>query len=65
MNVYDVLLHSLHHKMNKINTKWVRGVTANGTTEASAKAVALHPNLGITPTTVSMIWPVWPQGVKL
>lgn len=64
MNVYDVLVQSLHHRLNKHSTQWVRGVRATCITEASAKALAMYPNLGVTPTTVSSIWAVWPQGAK-
>jgi len=61
MKFYDVLVQSLHRKLNRHNTRWVRGILASSLTEACKKAEALHPNLGVTPTITSMAWAQWPQ----
>jgi len=58
---YDVLVESLHPRLNRHNTTWVRGIQAESLTEACKRAAEAHPNLGCTPTTVSAAWPVWPQ----
>ncbi len=58
---YVALVQSLHPSLNRHNTAWVRGIQAKSLTEACKRATEAHPNLGCTPTTVSMAWPVWPQ----
>jgi hypothetical protein len=55
---YNILLQSLRANYRAHNTKWVRLVEADSIIEATAKAIAANPNLGITPTTVSMAWRV-------
>jgi hypothetical protein len=57
MKTYDILLKSLRHTYRTVNLKWVRGIKATSLAEASAIAIQQNPNLGITPTTVSMGWP--------
>jgi hypothetical protein len=60
--VYDVLLQSLGRTARQgIVTRWVRGIRADSLGQACRIAVAKHPNLGLTPTSVSAAWPVWPQ----
>lgn len=59
--VYDVLVHSLKRSHNSHAEKWVRNIRATSIVEAGEIAKAKHPNLGITPTQVSMIWPQYPQ----
>lgn len=63
MRTYTILLQSLpsnymKSRSKKVTTVWVRGVHAETLGEASAKACAMHPNLGCTPTTMSMGWEV-------
>ena len=57
VKTYDILLKSLRHTYRTVNLKWVRGIKATSLAEASAIAIKQNPNLGITPTTVSMGWP--------
>ena len=59
--IYDVLVQSLHRSYRRNTTRWVRGVRASSLSEACRTAEARHPNLGLTPTTTSMAWPLWPQ----
>lgn len=59
--IYDVLVQSLHRSQLRNTTRWVRGVKANSLSEACRIAEARHPQLGVTPTTTSMAWPLWPQ----
>ena len=61
LNVYDVLLVSLHKSCRRHTTRWVRNIRAESLMKACDFAVARHPNLGLTPTTVSMAWPKFPQ----
>lgn len=61
LNVYDVLLVSLHKSYRRNTTMWVRNIRAESLTKACDFAVARHPNLGLTPTAVSMAWPKFPQ----
>jgi hypothetical protein len=58
MKVYDVNLIALRHTYRGHNTVWGRGVKANLLSEAAEKAKQMHPNLGITPTQMSMGWEV-------
>jgi hypothetical protein len=62
--IYDVLVQSLGRGNWGNNQRWVRGVEANSLTEACRIAESRHPRLGLTPTTTSMAWPVWPQPVR-
>lgn len=62
---YDVLLTSLSASYYKPGAKptverWVRRIWANTLSEAGDFAKSMHPNLGCTPTTVSMGWYIWP-----
>lgn len=60
--VYDVLLVGLcTYKTTKQITRWVRNVHATSLTEASQKAIQLHPITGCTPSQVSMAWAIYPQ----
>jgi hypothetical protein len=59
--IYDVLVCSLRRSYRSHETKWVRGIKADSLTEAGNIACARYPRLGLTPTAVSMAWPVWPQ----
>lgn len=59
--IYDVLVHSLAPSYRKHNTRWVRGIQAASLSEASRIAVARHPQLGLTPTTMAAGWARWPQ----
>lgn len=60
--LYDVLLVGLcTHKTTKRITRWVRSIQANSLTEASDKAIQMHPVLGCIPSQVSMAWPIYPQ----
>lgn len=59
--IYDVLVQSLSRSYRSLATRWVRGIEAKSLTEACELAKQRHPNLGITPTEVSMAWPLWPQ----
>lgn len=60
--LYDVLLVGLcNHKSPKRITRWVRNIQADSLTEASEKAIQMHPVLGCTPTQVSMAWSIYPQ----
>lgn len=60
--VYDVLLVGLsNYKTAKRITRWVRGIHATSLTEASQKAIQLHPVIGCIPSQVSMAWPTYPQ----
>jgi hypothetical protein len=58
---YVVLLTSLRPSYRGHNTVWVRGIHAPTLAQACEQAKAKHPNLGITPTAVSMAWPLHPQ----
>lgn len=58
---YDVLVKSLRRSYRSHATRWVRMVEANTLSEACRIAEARYPNLGVTPTTTSMAWLVWPQ----
>lgn len=58
---YDILLKSLSRTYSKHNLKWVRGVKAKTLSEAADAAKRRFPNLGITPTEMSMGWEVWKQ----
>lgn len=59
---YDVLVQSLGRTDGQgIVTRWVRNISANSLSEACRIAEARHPNLGLTPTTASMAWPLYPQ----
>lgn len=60
--MYDVLLIGLSKGKRCYQiTRWVRGIQANSLTEASNKALHLHPITGCTPSQVSMTWEVYPQ----
>lgn len=59
--IYDVLVQSLHPTLNKHNKAWVRNIEAPSLSAACRVAEARHPNLGVTPTTTSMGWALWPQ----
>jgi hypothetical protein len=59
--IFDVLVTSLHRSYRRNTTRWVRGVKATDLVAACRQAEARHPALGLTPTTTSMAWPVWPQ----
>jgi hypothetical protein len=49
--VYDVLLVGLsNYKTAKRITRWVRGIHATSLTEASQKAIQLHPAIGCIPS---------------
>lgn len=65
MKTYDVLVTSLHRSYRRNTTRWVRGIRAPSLGEACRMAQARHPNLGLTPTAVSMAWPVHPQPKEL
>jgi len=56
MKTYDILVSSLSRSANSITEKWCRGIKANSLTEASKIACDRYPNLGVTPTTMSMGW---------
>jgi hypothetical protein len=59
--IYDVLLQSLARSYKRHVTLWVRGIEAASLTDACERAKNAHPDLGLTPTTVSAAWYVWPQ----
>lgn len=63
MSRYDILVQSLHRNYQRHNTKWVRNVVASSLSEAARKAEAAHPDLGVTPTIMSMGWPVLKKGL--
>lgn len=63
--IYDVQVKSLARSYRSLNTKWVRGIKASSLTEAIRVAEARHPNLGLTPTSASLAWYVWPQPKEL
>lgn len=58
MKHYVVFIKSLHRSLNKNTIKRVE-VSAESSLAASRKACEMFPNLGVTPTEVSMVWPVW------
>lgn len=60
--VYDVLLVGLrNHKTPQRILRWVRNISASSLSEASQKAIQLHPITGCIPSQVSMAWPIYPQ----
>lgn len=62
--IYDVCVQSLHSSYRRIATRWERGIKADSLGDACRIAVERNPALGLTPTTVSSAWPVWPQPVE-
>ena len=60
MNTYVVHVQSLHHSYRRNITKRVE-LRAPSLIEACRQAEQAHPNLGLTPTTTSACWLVWPQ----
>ena len=50
----------LHHRLNRNLTRR-EVVYAKAAAEACRIAVARNPTLGVTPTTVSMFWPVYKE----
>lgn len=60
--IYDVLLVGLcTHKTTQQISHWVRNISASSLTEATQKAIQLHPITGCTPSQVSMAWAIYPQ----
>ena len=59
MKKYVVFVQSLHRSLDR-NVTRREEVRAKSATEACRIAVARNPTLGLTPTQVSMFWPVWP-----
>ena len=57
MKKYVVFVQSLHRRLNR-NVTRREVVCAKTAVEACRIAVARNPTLGVTPTTVSMFWPV-------
>lgn len=55
---YRILLQSLRRSMRSHETK-VEFVEADDILTACEIAKDRNPNLGITPTTVSMCWPIY------
>ena len=45
LNVYDVLLVSLHKSCRRHTTRWVRNIRAESLTKACDFAVARHPDV--------------------
>lgn len=63
MTRYVVFIKSLHRSLNKNTIKRVE-VSAESILAASRMACEMSPNLGVTPTEVSMVWPVWPPSPR-
>ena len=63
MTRYVVFIKSLHRRLNKNTIKRVE-VSAESSLVASRMACEMFPNLGVTPTEVSMVWPVWPPSPR-
>lgn len=57
MKKYVVFVQALHQRLNR-NVSRREEVCAKTAVEACRIAVARNPTLGVTPTTVSMFWPV-------
>lgn len=58
---YRVVVQALAPSMRKHNTKTMPKVWAADILEACLIATEKHKNLGITPTTVSSVWALYPQ----
>lgn len=63
MKKYVVFVQSLHRSLNR-NMSRREVVHAKSAAEACRIAAARNPTLGVTPTTVSMFWPVYKEGLR-
>ena len=54
---------TLHRHLNR-NVTRREAVYAKAAAEACRIAVARNPTLGVTPTTVSMFWPMHKEGLR-
>ena len=63
MKRYVVYVQSLHRSLNRIVSRREE-VFASSSAEACRAAAARNHGLGVTPPSVSMFWPVWPEVLK-